>query len=1012
MPGHSSELVSSSSSDLLQRSQFIRAGAGAGKTTRLIATFLDFVREFRKTHNRFPRVVMTTFTRKATQEVKERLLVSALQKGEKEIFEYINQRSFVQISTIHGLLNLFLKQYSELLQFPQEIKIVDGPEYERKLKRQINELLKSNPQYLELLESYTFVKLVAVSAKALELKAQYSDFHYISEADLRNFAQQQRKKIADTIDRIQSGSDGAGKSWPPYLEYLGQVKNLVNKNDMESLLGLLEEAPKKPMYKEASPSIDPGVHELIVELKDNLLEDLFDSEEFIKNHEKLNKLFYSYINDLYEISTQQKRLTGELTMGDLENLTLQIIEKYPAAAREFSETWDYFMLDEYQDTSPVQVKILNHLIGQKPCFVVGDPQQSIYLFRGARSEVFEQKQKQMAEAGAQIDFLETNYRSEPSLMKFINEFFAEYSRQFKPMIPKSEAGKDAVEFDALYARAETQAAGAIHHVRTLLDKGISPQDICILSRNNKNLEEAAAIAAATGIHVQLQAAAGFEETREVQDLIALNKFLNNPHDDENFVCLVRSPWFFITDEDLMWLGEIKRQKKLSLWSCLLQSEKAPLAGSLKRYLDLFDAAGVLQTTRRFLIEKNFVNYSGFYDPNGKREANIFKYIDALAQAEKRPGFSLGVFLEEQFQSLQLESGAGKSEAQPVIQPDCVTLMTIHTSKGLQFKHVIVLGFSDKLKLSNISELSFDTVTQKFSLALFNEETMKQEYSNWSKSLRNAFNERERAESERLLYVAMTRAIKSLCLILDTSKRADKSSWAHRISWPQPGAKFGDGFSAGGIEYSGAIATVEAKKVKAGDVRKKFSEPSDEVSDTRSVTDLLSVSSPTGADFNQQLLNLHKAQYGSDLHRVFESLKFVDAEKLKKQLPAKDQDAVNYLLTTSELNLQQILNKGHNEWGFGLKTKIRFIQGQIDLWADLEDEVHVIDYKTGSSHFKDKALEQLAYYTCALYEMKLISPKKKIVHSVIYPLEKKIEMKKYSDHADFQKQLPKKIAEMF
>lgn len=1004
MPGHPSELM--------KRSQFIRAGAGAGKTTRLIATFLDFVREFRQTHNRFPRVVMTTFTRKATQEVKERLLVSALQKGEKEIFEYINQRSFVQISTIHGLLNLFLKQYSELLQFPQEIKIVDGPEYERKLKRQINELLKSSPQYLELLESYTFVKLVGVSAKALELKAQYKSFHYISESDLQKFAEKQRNKIVNTIDRILTGSAGAGKSWPAYLEYLNQVKELVSKNEAARLMELLEEAPKKPMYKESAPSIDPGVHELILDLKDNLLEDLFDSEEFIKSHEKLNKLFFSYINDLYEVSTRQKRLTGELTMGDLENLTLQIIEGHPAAAREFSETWDYFMLDEYQDTSPVQVKILNHLIGQKPCFVVGDPQQSIYLFRGARSEVFEQKQKQMNEAGAQIDFLETNYRSEPTLMKFINEFFSEYSRQFKPMIPKPKAGSEAAEFDAVYARADSQAAGAIHHVRNLLDKGVSPQDICILSRNNKNLEEAAAMAAAAGIHVQLQAAAGFEETREVQDLIALNKFLNNPHDDENFICLVRSPWFYIRDEDLMWLGEIKRQKRLSLWTCLLQSEKSALASSLKKYLEQFDAAGVLQTTRRFLIEKNFVNYSGFYDPNGKREANIFKYVDALAQAEKRPGFSLGVFLEEQFQSLQLESGAGKSEAQPVIQPDCVTLMTIHTSKGLQFKHVIVLGFSDKLKLSNISELSFDPVTQSFSLALFNEETMKQEYSNWSKELRNSFNERERAESERLLYVAMTRAIKSLCLVLDTSKRADKSSWAHRISWPQPGASFGDGFRAGGVEYSGPVAKVEAKVMRAGEARRKYSEPSDQLNDNKSVTDLLSVASGTGTDFAQQLINLHKAQYGSDLHRVFESLKYIDAEKLKRQLPARDQDAVQYLLTTPELNLKKILENGYNEWGFGLKTKSRFIQGQIDLWADLEDEVHVIDYKTGSSHFKDKALEQLAYYTCALNEMKLISPAKKIVHSVIYPLEKKIEMRKYSNLADFQKQLPDKIAELF
>lgn len=81
--------MSSHTFNVVKTSQLIRAGAGAGKTTRLIETFLDFVRDFKKAKGRYPRVVMTTFTRKATQEVKERLLVSAFKQNEKEIFEFI-----------------------------------------------------------------------------------------------------------------------------------------------------------------------------------------------------------------------------------------------------------------------------------------------------------------------------------------------------------------------------------------------------------------------------------------------------------------------------------------------------------------------------------------------------------------------------------------------------------------------------------------------------------------------------------------------------------------------------------------------------------------------------------------------------------------------------------------------------------------------------------------------------------------------------------------------------------
>ena len=84
-----------------------------------------------------------------------------------------------------------------------------------------------------------------------------------------------------------------------------------------------------------------------------------------------------------------------LTISDLENYSLRLIQSFPDAAHEFSQTWDFFMIDEYQDTSPLQVEILNRIVGEKPCFIVGDPQQSIYLFRGARSEVFDAKESEL-----------------------------------------------------------------------------------------------------------------------------------------------------------------------------------------------------------------------------------------------------------------------------------------------------------------------------------------------------------------------------------------------------------------------------------------------------------------------------------------------------------------------------------------------------------------------------------------------------------------------------------------
>ncbi len=100
--------------------QFIRAGAGAGKTTTLIATCIAFAKQFKASQGRYPKIIITTFTKKATQEIKERLIVEALETKDEELFQYFNKKSFVQIGTIHNILSLFIRQHSEAIGLPAD----------------------------------------------------------------------------------------------------------------------------------------------------------------------------------------------------------------------------------------------------------------------------------------------------------------------------------------------------------------------------------------------------------------------------------------------------------------------------------------------------------------------------------------------------------------------------------------------------------------------------------------------------------------------------------------------------------------------------------------------------------------------------------------------------------------------------------------------------------------------------------------------------------------------------
>ena len=119
-----------SSTPFSLKSTIIQAGAGAGKTTNLIQTFIENVKAFKAQHQRYPHVVISTFTRKATQELKERLYAQALKENDQELFDYLNKKSWVHISTLHGLLVPFLSRYGSKAGLNPELKIIGFAESE------------------------------------------------------------------------------------------------------------------------------------------------------------------------------------------------------------------------------------------------------------------------------------------------------------------------------------------------------------------------------------------------------------------------------------------------------------------------------------------------------------------------------------------------------------------------------------------------------------------------------------------------------------------------------------------------------------------------------------------------------------------------------------------------------------------------------------------------------------------------------------------------------------------
>ena len=1007
------------------KSQFIRAGAGAGKTTQLIQSFIEFNHDFLQNHGRLPKVIMTTFTRKATQEVKERLLVEALKRNDQKVFEHINKKSSVHISTIHGLLHLFLSQFHDLLSLPHEIKILDQNIYEKNIKKNLYILMKHNPEYVEILDHYPFSKLVTIALQALNYRAEFKEFDFVRADSLKQLCEQKQNKVINLLNCIFAAVPSVPDKWVEYFEYLKKIKNCLLENNENLLLESLQETPRKPTWNLKKPAFAQEGHDLIEQLREIDIFSAVDTQAYRTLHENINQLFKNLVEDLYLLDQTAKKNKGELTISDIETLSLKLINEFPQAAQEFSDSWDFFMIDEYQDTSPLQVKILNELIQKKPCFIVGDPQQSIYLFRGARSEVFFEKEKWYQASGSVIKVLDRNYRSDPALMAFINDFFSQTSQQFKPMklkerqISKEKSSANAVLPQAHYVQTYDETHAVLKKIETLFSAGIQAKDICVLSRRNSSLIKIANLAYEYNIPVQLQAAAGFESQREILDLVAFLKFLINPHDNDNLVTLLRSPWFYVTDQILLEVAQASSLKKCSFWIAL-KEQKSEIYFQLNQIQIEYETEGVSVTLKKFIHKSHFLAVSELLDPSGQREANIWKFVQSLAESERQVGFSLGSFIQNQFQTLSSDLGSSDSEAQPVIQPDRVSLMTVHASKGLEFKHVIVIGFSDRPQTTKTLPLAFDPIQQRFSLAVYDDQESKLLSSEWSQLVRRSFNQRELEESERVLYVALTRAKDTLTLISRQPKEDErnfltKDCWFNKTVWPslteQPIIKkTDDGEYILESTFSKDQASINSQQLHDElQIRPVYQSASSQNLQAVSVTALLEPdvkkkSLGSSQMYHMTFENLKKAQAGTDLHRIFESLKYLPLENILLQLSVQEKILVQYLVEQKQIDLLSILKVGYTEWGFGLKTDQGFMQGQIDAWSETEEEIHVLDYKTGRVDYAEKAFQQLAIYTKALLKMKKISSSKRIVHSVLYPADQVIKQKIYSNANQFLKEI--------
>lgn len=954
----------------------IRAGAGAGKTYSLTHEVIEGALQFRELFQRWPRFVVTTFTRKATQELSERLMTLCLEKFPQAL-DFVSSSQHLKISTIHGVLDDFLKDQGSVLGLKSEFVYMGEAEALFISKKVLKDVFEKTPPLL-LQKYFSFSQIHQFLRQASE-----SDL-----SDYRPFGQKEGEalideKLADCRKRLQQLLDNVSTASLPEKWHLlaNQLQHIANglslhawKNNQQTL-ELIDSLDLKGGLKLKSHPDSQVLYESLKAAVESLRELTHPSCQF-SSLDILNECnqAFSELLKIYQKNLWQEKITFScIEMSDLELLTLQVLSLKKDAASLWGGKKDYWFIDEFQDTSPQQLKILKKLIDAKPYYLVGDPQQSIYLFRGARTEVFAEQFSMVESRGGETRSLMTNYRSQPTLLNFINEASESLGQGFAVMssahdTPESQKStKDVTLFVAAEDQREQEFVFVEETVRRLHREGVGFEEIAILVRRNRDLEDVGQYLSRKNIPVHLHSSGLFWKRREVLSALALLQFLLYPHDNENLTELLRCPLLTVSDSQLAFLAN---QKGDSLWSKMdkgCESGEWGHAGvllwrALKARADL----GVVEIFENSLRELGFFDFHLHLDPTGRSEGNLWKFVGLLKKHERERGASFVEFIHNCRRAIEHESSVDSPGS---IEKNKVNIMTVHAAKGLQFNYVLLPFLGQKPYRETHLSFSLDEQEKVWSLRAPAKEFETQSTSSlFEKKVLRQFHARQDEEDHRVLYVALTRAIREM--YLSWTEAPHESSWAQSLQflldenrqfsfelhrWQMP---------EGNESVSSTSKVIEKSEPLRSPYRLIL--PEDLQIKKQSVTQLVS---QVNKNYRAAYI---KKQQGILFHKLVEVIKYPVAKDIPHLLDTWFGDeqenvlqALNYILQLETPPLVEIMKAGHVEWAFRYLQNGQPVDGQIDLWALYGEELWIVDYKSGEKILLEKSFAQLGLYAEAL-----------------------------------------------
>jgi DNA helicase-2/ATP-dependent DNA helicase PcrA len=441
----------------------------------------------------------------------------------------------------------------------------------------------------------------------------------------------------------------------------------------------------------------------------------------LKSHDPNLQVWLS-LYTAYEAACQQ---TGAVDFAELLLRTVELLDQNPDIQKHYQQRFQHILVDEFQDTNSIQYRLIKLLSGQQgSVFIVGDDDQSIYGWRGAKIENIHAFQEDYQDT--ETVRLEQNYRSSGNILKAANAVIDNNVQRLGKNLWTADGDGEPIVLYA--ARNDLEEARFVaEKVQLWVNAGNQRSDIAILYRSNAQSRAFEEVLIAMQIPYRVYGGLRFFERAEIKDSLAYLRLATHQDDDTAFDRVINTPTRGLGEKSVDTIRVYAKDNQCSLWQAsvhLLQADGLSKRAdtSLRAFLELIlNLQKEIHSTQKLADVIDLINqksgiltmYKDSKDPRAEdRVENLEELINAAASFHTEQGLDMEPPIVEFLANAALEAGEGQSSQ----WDDCVQLMTLHSAKGLEFPVVFLVGVEEGLFPSQRSESDPERLEEERRLA--------------------------------------------------------------------------------------------------------------------------------------------------------------------------------------------------------------------------------------------------------------------------------------------------------